>query len=463
MLLPANTPRLASVAIDSRVLIFTASLAVLTGVVFGLAPAVSASRRNLEQELKANAERTGVGRGQRFLSSALVVTEVALAVVVVVGAGLLARSLWALTHRDPGLQPEHLLTAHIEQIGSRCRGGCVNFYNDLTRRLSGLPGVQSVAAAEAVPGSGVYPTALSIEGHPDSVNGAHPLQAWAFVVTPDYLRSMGIPLLRGRDFTNADRAGSQEVVLLSASAARHFWPGQAPIGKRVKLSWRDDWRVVVGVVGDVREYGLANNPEWGGGTAGDIYFPYAQGILDPGWPAAMTLLVRCQGEPVQLAEELRRVVSSAEANVPVSEVRTMGRILAGSVAEPRSTTWLFLSFAMLALALGTVGVYSVISYSVADRFHEIGVRMTLGALKRDVLTMIVKEGMRLTVLGVAIGLVSALAASRVISSLLYDVKSDDPLTFLAVSVLIPGVALVACCVPARSATKVDPMVALRHE
>jgi predicted permease len=463
MLLPGNTPRLASVAIDSRVLIFTASLTVLTGMVFGLAPALSASRLDVEQELKANVERTGVARGQRFLSSALVVTEVALAVVVVVGAGLLVRSLWALTHRDPGLQPEHMLTAHIEQIGSRCRGGCVNFYNDLMRRLSGLAGVQSVAAAEAVPGSGVYPTALSVEGHPDSVNGAHPLQAWAFVVTPDYLRSMGIPLLQGRDFTNADRVGSEEVVLLSASAARHFWPGQAPIGKRVKLSWRDDWRVVVGVVGDVREYGLANNPEWGGGTAGDIYFPYAQGTLDPGWPAAMTLLVRCQGKPVQFAEELRRAVSSADANVPVSEVRTMGRVLAGSVAEPRSTTWLFLSFAMLALALGTVGVYSVISHSVVDRFHEIGVRMALGALKRDVLTMVVKEGMRLTVLGVAIGLVTALAANRVISSLLYDVKSDDPLTFLAVSVLIPGVALVACCVPARSATKVDPMVALRHE
>jgi predicted permease len=463
ILLPANTPRLTNVAMDWRVLIFTATLAILTGVLFGLAPALSASRLNLEQQLKASAERTGVGRRQRLLSSALVVTEVALAVVVVVGAGLLARSLWALTHRDAGLQPEHLLTAHIEQIDSRCRGGCMNFYNDLIQRVSGLPGVQSVAAAEAVPGSGVYPTALSVEGHPDSVNGAHPLQAWEFVVTPDYLRTMGIPLLRGRDFTDADRAGSQEVVLLSASAARRFWPGQDVIGKRIKLSWRDDWRVVVGVVGDVREYGLANNPEWGGGTVGDVYFPYAQGTLDPGWPAAMTLLARCQRDPVQLAEDLRTVVSSVDANVPVSEVKTMGSVLSGSVAEPRSTTWLFLSFAVLALSLGTVGVYSVISYSVVERFHEIGVRVALGALKRNILKMILQEGMGLAVAGVVLGMIGALAASRVISSLLYGVKSHDLLTFLGVSVLIPSIALAACYVPARRATKVDPMVALRYE
>jgi predicted permease len=463
MLLPANTPRLASVAIDWRVLIFTASLVILTGVVFGLAPALTASRLNLEQELKANAERTGVGTRQRLVSSALVVTEVALAVVVVVGAGLLARSLWALTQRDTGIQPEHLLTAHINQIGSRCRGGCVNFYNDLMQRASGLPGVQSVAAAEAVPGGGVYPTALSVEGHPDSVKGAHPLQAWSFVVTPGYVRTMGIPLLRGRDLTDADRAGSQEVVLLSASAARQFWPGQEPIGKRVKLSWRDNWRVVVGVVGDVREYGLANNPEWGGGAVGDIYFPYAQGTLDPGWPPAMTMLVRSQRDPVQLAESLRTVVSRLDANVPVSEVRTMNGVLSGSVAEPRSTAWLFLSFAMLALALGTIGVYSVVSYSVVERIHEIGVRMALGALKRDVLTMVLKEGMRLTVLGVAIGLMTALTAGQVISTLLYGVKSHDPLTLLAVSAVIPGVAFLACYVPARRATKFDPMVALRYE
>lgn len=392
MLLPANTPRLGTVAIDSQVLVFAAGLAILTGILFGLVPALSGSRVNLERQLRANAERTGVERRQRLLSSALIVTEVALAVVVVVGAGLLARSLWVLTHRDPGLEPDRLMTAHIEQIGSRCRGGCTDFYRDLLRRVSGLPGVQSVAAAEAVPGSGVYPTALSVESHPDSINGAHSLQAWEFVVTPDYLRTMGIPLLRGRDFADADRTGSQEVVLLSAFAARRFWPGQDPIGKRVKLSWRDDWRVVVGVVGDVREYGLANNPDWGGGTEGDIYFPYAQGTLDPGSPAAMTLLVRSNGDSPPLAGSLRAAVSSVDSEVPVGEIRTMSRVLSGSIAEPRSTAWLFLSFALLALALGIVGVYSVISYSVAERFHEIGVRFALGALRREVLTMILKEG-----------------------------------------------------------------------
>jgi predicted permease len=334
ILLPARTPRLERVVIDSHVLVFRAGLAILTGLLFGLLPAFSASRVSLERQLKANAGRTGVERGQRLLSSALVVTEVSLAVVVVVGAGLLARSLWVLTHRDPGVEPDRLMTAQVEEIEARCRGGCANFYRDLLRRVSGLPGVQSVAAAEAVPASGVYPTALSVEGHPDSINGAHPVQAWEFVVTPDYLRTMGIPLLRGRDFTDDDRTGSQEVVLLSASAARRFWPGQDPIGKRVKLSWRDDWRVVVGVTGDVREYGLANNRDWGGGAEGDIYFPYAQGTLDPGWPAAMTLLIRSRGDSLPLADNLRAAVSSVDSEVPISDIRTMSRVLSGSVAEP---------------------------------------------------------------------------------------------------------------------------------
>jgi putative ABC transport system permease protein len=462
-LLPTSTPRLADVTIDWRVLLFTASLIVLVGVLFGLAPAASASRLDLEQELKAGPKRIGAGPRQRKLSSALVVAEVASGVVVAVGAGLLARSLWALSQRDPGLQPQHLLTAHVDQIGSRCQGGCMNFYNHLMARVSGLPGVRSVAAAEAIPGSSVFPTALSVEDHPDSVNGTHPLQAWEFVVTPDYFLTMGIPLLRGRDFSQADRPGSQEVVMLSAAAARRFWPGQDPIGKRVKLSWRKDWRVVVGVVGDVREYGLANSPEWGGSTVGDVYFPYAQGTLDPGWPAAMTLLVRVQRNPLVIAGNLRAALSNVDRTVPISEVRTMKRVLSASVAEPRSTAWLFLSFALLALTLGTVGVYSVISYSVIERFHEIGVRVALGALKEDVLKLVLKEGMGLAVIGLALGLVTALAARRILSSLLYGVTPRDPVAFLTVSILVLGIALAACYITAHRATTVDPIVALRNE
>jgi putative ABC transport system permease protein len=461
--LPAYTPRLADAAIDWHVLIFTLALTLSTGLLFGVAPGLSASRLETEGELRANSERTGVGRGQRILSSMLVVAEIALAVVVVVGAGLLARSLAALTRHEPGLQPEHLLTAHIEQIGSHCRGGCVAFYNDLMGRVLALPGVQSVAAAEAVPGSAVYPVALSVEGHPDSVNGAHPLQAWMFLVTPDYLRTMGIPLLRGRNFTDADHTGTQEVVLVSAGAARRFWPGQDPIGKRIKLSWREDWRTVVGVAGDVREYGLTNNPEWGGDTEGDVYFPYAQGTLDPGSPAAMTLLERVKGDPLLAARALRVTVSSVDSTVPVSEIRTMGQVLSQSVAEPRSTAWLFLTFALLALALGSVGVYSVVSRSVIERFHEIGVRLALGAGKRDVFNRVLKDGMSLAVAGVALGLLSSLATARLLATLLYVVKPYDAPTFLAVSLLMVTVVLVACCIPARRATKVDPMVALRYE
>jgi len=280
------------------------------------------------------------------------------------------------------------------------------------------------------------------------------------------LHALGIPLLRGRVFNDADygnRPGLYElgssVVLVSATTARRFWPGQDPIGKRVKISWQKPWRTVVGVVGDVREYSLA--PKWAGSTMGDIYFPYYGGVESSA--PDMTLVVRTRGLPAQAAHDVRAVVASVNPDVPLSQVETIDGILYASISTPRSTMWLFAGFALLALVLGTVGIYGVLYFSVAERTHEIGLRMALGAQRSEVLKLVLGKGLRLALLGVGAGTVGALALTRYLFSLLYGVKPTDPLTFMVVSLLLIFVALLASYVPARRATKVDPMVALRYE
>jgi len=464
-LLPQDTPRLATAVIDWHVLGFTLLVSVLAGIVFGLAPALSTSRLDLEQEIRSASGRTGAGRGHRRLSSMLVVAEMALEVVVVFGALLLVRSLWVLSQREPGFQPTRLLTAHVNQIASHCKDSdnCVRFYDELLVRVSALPGVRAAGVATGIPGSGVWPTALSVEGHPLSIDGSKPLEAWGISISPDYLRAQGVSLLRGRGFTEADRSGSQGVVLTSALAARKWWPGQDPIGKRIKPAWMNNWRTVVGVVGDARESGLADPPLWAADVTGTVYFPYAQGVIGPGIPADMTLVVQTQANPATIAGALRAAVASVDAGVPLTDVQTMDQVLSNSIAGPRSTTWLFLSFGILALLLGTIGVYGVVSYSVASRVGEFGIRMALGATKRGVLTMVLNEGLKLTAGGLVVGLASALALSRFMSHLLFGVKPHDWVAFLSTPAITAIVAVVASYVPARRATKVDPMVALRYE
>ncbi|HXX24819.1 MAG TPA: ABC transporter permease [Terriglobia bacterium] len=463
--LPQDTPRLAATSINWHVLGFTVLVSISAGIVFGLAPALSSSRMDLEQEIRSASVRTGAGRGHRRLSSMLVVAEVALEVVVVLGALLLVRSLWVLTQREPGFQPTRLLTAHVNQISSHCKASdnCVRFYDELFERVSALPGVRAAGVATGIPGSGVWPTALSVEGYPLSIDGTKPLEAWGISISPDYLRAQGVPLLRGRDFTEADRAGSQGVVLTSALAARKWWPGQDPIGKRIKLAWVNNWRTVVGVVGDARESGLADPPLWAADVTGTVYFPYAQGVMGPGLPADMTLVVQTQANPAAIAGALRAAVASVDAGVPLTDVQTMDQVLSNSIAGPRSTTWLFLSFGILALLLGTIGVYGVVSYSVASRVGEFGIRMALGATKHGVLKMVLNEGLKLTAGGLVVGLASALALSRFMSHLLFGVRPHDWVAFICTPAITAIVAVAASYVPARRATKVDPMVALRYE
>jgi len=355
VLLPSDTPRLAAVEIDSHVLLFTLAVSLLAALAFGLAPALRASRPNLEQTLRTDTARTGIGLGRRRLSSMLVVGEVALAMMLVIAAGLLIRTLWRLAQINTGLEASHVISARLTPNDSVCSqnaGRCVNFYRQVLDRLRGLPTVEDAAAVDDVPlGGRVYGVALAVKDHP-LPSGDSPFEVWGFTITPEYLRTMGIPLQRGRTFTKSDSSGPS-VVLVSASMAKRFWPGQDPVGKQAKPSWQKAWRTVVGVVDDVREYSLV--PKWAGDIVGDIYFPYQDGVVSP--PLDMTLVVRTKAGSAQASGQLRSVVASVNPHVPVSEVRTMDDILSASISTPRSTMWLFAGFALLALVLGAIGIF----------------------------------------------------------------------------------------------------------
>jgi putative ABC transport system permease protein len=465
--LPADMPRLADVTVDNRVLLFTALLSVLTGIVFGLVPATGAAKVDLTKSLKTGGERTGAS-GNHRLSSTLVIGEVAVSVVLVIAAGLLVKSLWNLSNANPGFRPERVLTARITPNESFCEaaGRCQAFYDDLLARVRSLPGVTGVAAVNGLPLSGTWDTIPSdVEARPFAP-GAHVPMFMERVVTPEYLQIMGIPLLQGRAFTQADAAPSaQRIVLITKSTAERYWPGQNPIGEHIKPRWLDQWWTVVGVVGDVREYSMTQNLEEY--LDGEVYVPYGahaiQGRGPEKPPVQLTLVIRTSEEQTQLGGELQGLVSQLNGDAPVSQVETLHGWLSEAVAGPRSTASLFSIFAALALALGAVGVYGVISYSVAQRTREIGIRMALGARRQEVLHLIVGQGAKLAAVGVAIGLLVALLLTRLMASLLYGVGAADPLTYLAVALLLIGVAITASYIPARRAMRVDPMVALRHE
>ncbi|MHB8487351.1 MAG: ADOP family duplicated permease [Candidatus Acidiferrales bacterium] len=462
--LPADTPRLSSVTIDWRVLAFTALIALATGVIFGLAPALHASKIDLTESLKTGGQYSGAAKSDR-LRSALAIAEIAVAVVLVVGAGLLVKSLWELSHVNPGFRTEWIVTARITPNDQFCAdfGRCSNFYNSLIARTRALPGVEDAALTNVLPLSGLMGAyAADVEGHPRNPSEPAPV-LWESVVTPDYFRIMGIPLLRGRLFTSADSApGATHVTVVTESTAKKFWPNQDPIGKHVKRSWMGDWITVVGVVGDVNEASMASKlPEF---MDGAVYDPYGNDLGPGGMqPREFTLVVRMAGGVGNFADALRKTVASLNSEVPVSEVATLRTIVSDSLKAPRSTMLLFAIFAALALVLGAVGIYGVVSYSVTQRTPEIGVRMALGAQKQDVLRLILGHGTRMALIGVVIGVAGAFAATRLMANLLYGITATDPLTFVAVAILLAAVTLAACYIPARRAMKVDVTVALRYE
>jgi putative ABC transport system permease protein len=460
-ILPQATPRLSEVRVDGYVLAFSAVLSLLTGLLFGLAPAFHSSRPVLDQTLRSSSQSAGLSPARSRLSSALVVGEVALAVVLVSGAGLLIKSLYVLTMEQTGFQAGHLLTAHVTPTSAFCKknNNCEDFYGQLLQEVRSLPGVKTVALSDGIPVYSSNRTVLAVENSTE-FTPQKPHSVWEFTVSSDYLSAMRIDLLRGRGLASTDTSGSPLVVLVDKTLADLFWPGQDPLGKRVKLSWMQDWRTVVGVVQTVNPYKIA--PDWYAKTIiGQVYFPAVQGL--GGHPSDMDLLVRSEGDLRTLARELPSAVSRVNAGVPVTKIRSMDEVIHISTEKPRSTMWLFTAFATLALTLGLVGIYSIVSYSVAQRTREIGIRMAMGADRRDVLKMVLGHGSKLTLAGLITGVAGALLLTRFMTSLLYGTRPGDPATLVAVSVLVGMATVLASYVPARRATAIDPTVALKYE
>jgi putative ABC transport system permease protein len=461
--LPSDTPRLAEARIDWHVLMFTSALAILTGILFGLAPALHSARTAFAEALKSGGRGTGLSVSQRLRSS-LAVAQVACAVLLVIAAGLLIRSFWALSHVSPGFESGHVLTARITPNDSFCSDAarCLTFYRSVLAQVHASPGIYGAALVNTLPlGGRVSKRSLDVEGFVSSTGEPFPL-FWLDVVTPEYFRVMGIPLLSGRGFTDSDLSGAP-VAVVTAETARRFWPNRGAVGKHIRLLDDKDWRTIVGVIPDVRAYDLKRNaPDWIGGTA---YVPYnpAATLEDRRIPTEMTIAIRTASEDSEIATMLRKSVASLNQEVPVSEVKTMNAVMSEAMSAPRSTTILFAAFAGLALTLGIIGIYGVLSFLVSNRTREIGIRMALGAQRGDVLRSVMGEGAKLSLAGIAVGMAGAVALMRVLSGELYGVGATDPPTFCGVAILVAVVALTACYVPARRAMQVDPMVALRYE
>ena len=448
-----DIPRSSEIGVDGPVLAFTAALSVLTGLAFGLLPALRASRPNLNEVLKdAGRGTSGPGRGR--VRSALVVAEIALSLTLLVGAGLLVKSFVGLRSVNPGFDSANILTLRINLARARYAKPeqAAAFFGELQRRVAGLPGVEAAGMVSELPLSG-QPNDMyfSVAGRPPQT-ADQKVTADYRRVNQDYFRAMRIPVLRGRDFTEQEVAGSAQVVVINETLARNFFPDEDPLGRRLVIDFgKQEEFEIVGVVGDVRHRALD----------GEVY----QMMYVPSLRVGGTNLVvrTSSADPLSLATAVRGEVSAVDRDQPVSGVRTMEEVVSGSVAQQRFRTLLLAAFAGVALLLAGVGIYGVISYSVTHRTHEIGIRMALGAKAADILKMVVGHGMALALAGIAVGLLAALALTRVLSSLLFGVTATDAMTFATVSLLIAAVALLACLLPARRATKVDPMIALRYE
>jgi len=457
-LMPATIPRVHAIGLDLSVLAFTLALAVLTGLVFGAAPALAASRTDLNSTLKEGGRSALQGPQHQHLQAALLVGEVALSLVLLVGTGLLVRSFAHILDTDPGFQPEHVLTASLYLPGKQYSedGQVRSFYRNLIERLGQLPGVKMAGASTDLPLEGGWNHVVTPEDY-RTAPGAGLNVAYHSIIEGNYLQTMGIPLLRGRYFTSQDKLGSTPVLIVSKSLAGRYWPDQDPIGKRLKwgpAASNDPWLTIVGVVSDAKQSALDT------ATVPHTYEPYGQ---HEGAPSNLNVAIRAAGDPASLTSALRAAVWGLDRQLAVAQLRTMDQVISESNAPRRFNVSLLAAFAALAVVLAAIGIYGVIAYSVAQRTHEIGIRMALGAEARDVLKMVIVHGLWLALSGVALGAIGALALTGFLSSLLYGVKPTDPLTFVAVSLLLLAVALIAVYIPARRATKVDPMVALRYE
>ncbi|HJQ25195.1 MAG TPA: ABC transporter permease [Blastocatellia bacterium] len=458
-------PRLSEIKIDGAVFAFTILVTIATGLLFGLAPALGASKPDLNEALKEGGRSATSGR--RRLRESLVVAELALALVMLVGAGLLMNSFLKLQAVEPGFNPRNLLTMTVSLTGAPRYTGPSReaFYHRLSEQLAALPGVESASAINHLPLAGdVWGRSLTIEGRPLPPPGQRAGTIWR-VSRPDYFRTMGIPLIAGRDFNDRDSTDAPGVVILNETAARRYWPDADPVGQRITLddpgSSSTQWLTIVGIAKNVKQESWTSEP------SNEVYTPFQQSA---GFYAnsarqftSMTLVVRTSVEPGSLASAAQAMVREIDPNLPVSNVVSMEEVIANALWQPRFNLQLIGVFAGVALLLAGVGLYGVMSYSVAQRTQEVGLRMALGAQSGDVIRMIVGQGMKLALAGMALGLVAAVALTRVMTGLLFGVSATDPATFVIVSLILAGVALGACFVPARRATRVDPMVALRYE
>ena len=456
---PRNLPRLSAISIDGRVLFFTLGLAVLTGLVFGLVPALNASRLNVNEALKEGGRSSTAGITRHRFSNLLVASELALALVLLIGAGLLIKGFWRLRAVEPGFATDNLITMRLELPEARYKEipKQTQFRERALEAINVLPGVEAAMVSEIPLGGDALFHNFIIEGRPPLSPGDEP-ELYSRTVAGDYFRTMRIPLLSGRDFTPQDREGSPLVGVINEAMARQYFPNGDAIGSRVRWARQEgepQWITIVGIAGDVKHNGL-DLPE-----EPAIYAPYAQ--LTQPWKRWMSVVVRSNGDPQTIANMVKGQIWTIDKELPVTKVRTMTEVMAASVASQRFMMLLLGIFAAVALALATVGIYGLMSYSITERTHEIGIRMALGAQARDVLGMVVGQGLKLILVGISVGLVGAFALTRIMSSLLFGVSTVDPVTFVAVSVVLAVVALAACYIPARRATKVDPMVALHYE
>ena len=452
---PSTLPRANEISVDLSTFAFTVAVSLLAGVFFGIFPALQSSRSNFNDALKEAGRSTPAGR-QRA-RSLLVVSELALSLILLVGAGLLIRSFLSLQSVDPGFHSKNILTMRLDLSGQKSKSGkqAIAFHSQLLERIKSLPGVESAATRSFVPITSDWAyLSFAMEGQP--IDKANRPVAYYNAVSPEYFETMHIPLLKGRALSQQDVRGTQNVVIINSTLAHRYFANADPLGKRITLDdvdfTPDSWATVVGVVGDTKPKSLDGDP------AAEIYMPFAQ-QPEP----SLSLLVRTAADPNSTAAAIRNEVLALDKDQPVYSIKMLDGLLSESIATPRFRTLLLGLFATVALILATVGIYGVMSYSVTQATHDIGVRMALGARVSDVLKLVMKNGAKLALAGVAVGLAGAFALTRLMSALLFGVTPTDAATFVIVSGVLFGVALFACYWPARRATKVDPLVALRYE
>jgi len=459
---PNSIPRATEIAIDPAVLLFTILVSLLTGLVFGMAPLLHLREQVVTMSLKESGQRSTAGSARARIRSALVMSEVALAVVLVIGAGLLLRSFWNLMTVDAGFNRSHLVTFGVVLPASTYRTpqSTVDFIGRLTTELSAQGGVQGVAGMSGLPPARlVNANDTDFEGYEAPKEGPFENVDYYQTVTLDYLKTMGIPLLEGRDFGLSDTTGAP-VVLVNETLARMFYKDRSPLGRRLKPGFRSQtpWFTIIGIVRDVKQGGVSAK------TGSELYFLNAQ------WPGAlqsaprnMNIVMRTSLTPDALAPQIRRIVQRMDPTLPIVNLRSMDDVFAEAMSRPRFLAQLLGVFAGLALLLASIGTYGILSYSVTERSREIGIHMALGASRGNVLRMILAQGLRLTVVGLVGGLAAAFALTRLLRGQLFNVTPSDPSTLAAVAAFIGCVALVACYIPASRATRVDPIVVLRHE